>query len=398
MTSTDASTTTAPWLLDSPGGILRLFRQHPGGLTKLEVAQLARMSRTAAAQRVDLLREKGYLEVLTTTVIGRGRPAERLSVARDRGVLLVADIGATGMRAALCDSTGEVVSEQYATLDITDGPTAVLGSVDAVFATLLRRGSRTTADVIGIGVDVPGPVDHATGRVISPPIMTGWHEHDIPGHFATRYRCPVIVEKDTNAMVVGERQRVHGEVDDMVFVKIGTGIGTGLFVRGELYRGANGAAGDIGHIALRSEADQPLCRCGNVGCVEAYAGGWAIARDLTAAGYPTSSVSEIVTAVRAGNRVALTLVREAGRVIGEAVSDIVNMINPSTIVFGGQLAELDDIILAAAREVIYRRSAPLATRNLHIEPSGIEDPGVRGLAHLIAERVYAPEVVDAELG
>ncbi|HEY0119862.1 MAG TPA: ROK family transcriptional regulator [Cellulomonas sp.] len=388
----------SPWLRDGPGTVLRLFREHPDGLTTLEVSQLAGVSRTAAAQRLDLLREHGYLEVRSTTVSGRGRPAERLGLARGRGVLLVADTGATAMRLALCDAAGTVLLEHFTPCDITAGPTAVLERVDAGFRLMLRRTGHRVDEVLGIGLDVPGPVDHARGRVVSPPIMTGWHEFDIPAFLTERYHCPVIVEKDTNAMVLGEQRQVHPTVDNLVFVKIGTGVGTGLLVRGELYRGADGAAGDIGHIAPSGDGDdEPLCRCGNRGCVEAYAGGWALARDLTDAGFPAHSVDDIVALVRSGNRTALGLVRAAGRTIGAAVADIVNMINPSVIVFGGQLAALDDIILAAAREVIYRRSLPLATRNLRIEPSGIPDPGVHGLAQLVTDLLYAADRVDAQL-
>lgn len=386
-----------PWLLDTPGQVLGLFRRRGAGLTKNDVARLSGLSRTAAAQRVDLLRASGYLELLTPPGAARGRPAELFGVARGRGVILVADTGATAMRVALCDATGAVLLEHLADSDVTDGPERVLERVGRSFEALLRESRRSRADVLAIGIDVPGPVDHATGRVVSPPIMTGWHDYAIPAYFAS-YRCPVVVEKDANAMVLGEHYQVHPGVENMVFVKIGTGVGTGLFIRGELYRGSDGAAGDVGHIPVAAiEENAPLCRCGNRGCVEAHASGWALARDLREAGIPATSVGDIVSAVRDGNRTALTMVRTAGRIIGAAVSDIVNLINPRLVVFGGQLAALDDIILAAAREVIYHRSLPLATRNLRIEPSAIPNPGVHGLARLAVDQLLSPDTVDAEI-
>jgi predicted NBD/HSP70 family sugar kinase len=225
--------------------------------------------------------------------------------------------------------------------------------------------------------------------------MTGWHEFDIPGGFAADYACPVIVENDVNAMATGEHRVFHPDVDDLVFVKIGTGVGTGLVLGGRLYRGADGAAGDIGHTRVNgSDTDAPLCRCGNRGCVEAYAGGWAIIRDLAAAGVDVMTMDGLVNAVRSGNLAALEHVRTAAATVGSAVADLVNTVNPRMVVFGGQLAELDDIVLATVREVIYRRSPPLATRQLVITTTGAEDPGVRGLAVLIADHVFAQERVD----
>lgn len=385
------------WLRQTPGAVLQLFRDSSAGLTKNEVAGLTGLSRTAAGERVDLLCDRGFLVVRSTQATTRGRPADRYTLSPDRGVILVADTGATAMRVAQCDSTGRVLDETLVASNVADGPEAVLGRIDTLFKRALAKSRRTAADVLGLAISVPGPVDHASGKVISPPIMTGWHDYDIPGHFAG-YACPTIVEKDTNAMVMGEHTRVHPAVDDMVFVKIGTGIGTGLLIHGQLYRGADGAAGDIGHIPLaEDDREAPECRCGNRGCVEAYAGGWALARDLTARGTPASSVTDIEAAVRAGNRTALELVRRAGRTLGWAVADVVNMVNPRLIVFGGQLGVLDDILLAKAREVIYQRSLPLATKNLRIESSAIPNPGVIGLARLVADRVYSPAEVDARV-
>ncbi|MCV2393251.1 ROK family transcriptional regulator [Actinotalea sp. M2MS4P-6] len=398
MVDGDKSTPAPAWLLDGPGAILQLIRREPEGLTKLDIAHRTGISRTAVSQRVDTLLGLGLLEVRSTAVFGRGRPAERFGLARGRRVILVADTGATGMRVAACDATGEVLGEELLDIDITTGPIEVLTVMDHGFQRQMRAHGRTPADVIGIGIDVPGPVAHDTGRVVSPPIMTGWHEYDIPAAFRKRYGCSVIVEKDTNAMVLGEHVRALPDVENMVFVKIGTGIGTGLLIRGELYRGTDGAAGDIGHVSLTGRDDDgPLCRCGNRGCVEAYAGGWALARDLTEAGYAASSVSDVVNAVRGGNRTALSLVRHAGTILGTAISDIVNMLNPAVVVVGGQLAALDDILLATAREAIYHRSLPLATRNLRIVPSALPDPGVHGLARLVADTVFHPAAVDRML-
>jgi predicted NBD/HSP70 family sugar kinase len=298
------------------------------------------------------------------------------------------------MRSAVCDPVGTVLSERYERLDITGGPKAVLQQIGEAFTAQLADRGLERSDVLGIAISVPGPVEHGSGRVVSPPIMTGWHEFDIPGWFAADYSCPVIVENDVNAMAAGE-YRAHPDVDDLVFVKMGTGVGAGMILGGRLYRGADGAAGDIGHIPIsRSDAEAPLCRCGNHGCVEAYAGGWAILRDLAVEGVDVTSMDALVLAVRSGNRPALQHVRAAAATVGAAVADLVNTVNPRMVVFGGQLADLDDVVLATVREVIYRRSPALATRKLSITTSSSDDPGVLGLALLVADHVFDPDRVD----
>lgn len=392
----DVAQTVSPWLVDSPGSVLQLFRDRPEGLTRLDVARLTGLSRSAVAQRLETLRAHRLLEADSPTTGTRGRPAEILVMSRRGGVFLVADLGATGLRIAVCDAAGAMLCEEYLVIDIAEGPDAILELIRHHGDRLLQH-SAPSLPVLGVAIDVPGPVDYETGRVVSPPIMTGWHNFDVRAWFAERYHCPVVVEKDTNAMAVGEHQQLPGGVGSLVFVKMGTGIGTGIVIDGKLYRGADGAAGDIGHIRRSETDDAPLCRCGMPGCVEAYAGGWALVRDLGRVDPGIRSVADIVAAVRGGNRLALTKVREAGHIVGAAVADLVNFINPQMIVFGGQLSALDDIILATARQEIYRRSLPLATRSLVIAPSGLPNPGVVGLTRLIMDRVYSTEVVDARL-
>jgi predicted NBD/HSP70 family sugar kinase len=384
-------------MLLTPGALYGLIRQYPDGLAKSEVVALTGLSRTAVSQRIDALVAAGFLAPSTSPpTASRGRPAERYIVNSEQGVFLVADTGATGMRTAVCSPTGSVLAEQYEPIDTMDGPTVVLDLINARFKSLIAAGGITGEEVLGIGISVPGPVAYDSGRVVSPPIMAGWHEYDIPGRFAPHFSCPVIVENDANAMVYGEHRMVSPDVNDLVFIKMGTGIGVGLMLGGQLQRGADGAAGDMGHtsVAVSDEGTPPLCRCGNVGCLEAYAGGWAILRDLTAAGIDVPSIDDLVLAVRGGNRTALQLVRAAATTVAAAVAHLVNIVNPRVVVFGGQLAGLDEIILATVREVIYRHSHPLATRKLVITTSGVDDPGVLGLASLIADHVFAPDHID----
>ena len=260
---------------------------------------MAGLSRTALNQRIDRLLRHGLIRSVGAGTSTGGRPADRFQINRELGCLLIADTGVTGMRVALCDMVGEVLEERYETLDINKGPEKVLAQIEARFAEFLRKRDRGRVDVRGIGLNVPGPVDVATGRTINPPIMAGWHDFDIRGAFGAAYRCPVVVEKDGTAMAFGEHRRAYPSIPNLVFIKLGTGIGTGIVVDGRPYRGMDGGAGDVGHIAFpgQNEREPPLCRCGNVGCVEAYASGWALVRDLAALRLEVTSIDDVVRLV-----------------------------------------------------------------------------------------------------
>ncbi len=385
------------WYRATPGVIMQVIRRAAGPVTKLDIAQQTGLSRGAVTQRIDALLAAGLItgDEHASPETG-GRPAEQFLVNPDYGVILIADMGATGMRTALVDTAGRILSERLEAIDIARGPDKILAVIRSRFKAMLASRHLPADTVVGIGLSVPGPVDARSSRIISPPIMTGWHEYDIPGFFRVDYSCSIVVEKDANAMVYGVFCYSANAPRSLVFVKIGTGIGTGLMMNGTLYRGADGAAGDIGHTRLNVAADEPpLCRCGNLGCVEAYAGGWAMLRDLQAAGVAARTIDDLVVLVRDGNQRARDVFQQATGIIGTAVAALVNTVNPRLVVVGGQLASLGDLILAALREKVYSLSLPLATRNLTISTCEFHNPGVLGLAALVADRVFAPATIDS---
>jgi len=180
-------------------------------------------------------------------------------------------------------------------------------------------------------------------------------------------------------------------------VKVGTGIGSGIVAGRRIHRGAEGAAGDIGHIVIPGH-DDVVCRCGNTGCLEAVAGGRALALRLAAAGHEASDSRDVVRLVRQGDAEAIRMVREAGRDIGEVLAACVNFFNPRVIVLGGDIGEVHEQLLAGLREVIFQRSLPLATRDLRIVHSQLGDrAGVVGAAISVIEHVLAPETIDQAL-
>jgi glucokinase-like ROK family protein len=254
----------------------------------------------------------------------------------------------------------------------------------------------------GIGIGIPGPVEFATGRPVAPPIMPGWDRYPIRDRFEATYGAPVWVDNDVNVMAMGEwRKGVARGHRNVVFVKIGTGIGAGLISDGMPHRGAQGAAGDVGHIQIADERSV-TCRCGNVGCLEALAGGQAIARDAelvaragrsprlakVLATQGSLTAREVAWAASHGDPASLELLNRGAVLVGSMLASVVNFFNPSLIVIGGGVANAGDAVLAAIRETIYRRSLPLATRELQIVRSGLgERVGVIGAAVMVADEL-----------
>jgi glucokinase-like ROK family protein len=311
-------------------------------------------------------------------------------------LILAADLGATHSRIAVCNLLAESLAETTTEIDINSGPDVVLAWLEETFDGLLADIRRSPSEVRGVGIGVPGPVDYAHGIAVNPPIMAGWHMHPIKDRFAARYGAPVLVDNDVNIMALGEYWVMEPKVDDFVFVKVGTGIGSGLILGGVLHRGANGAAGDIGHV--RASSDDVVCRCGNNGCLEALAGGAAIAGRLSDSGLEASGSRDVVRFVEQGNELATRSVRDAGRLIGQVLASMVNLLNPSMIMIGGDLARAESQLLAGIREVVYQRSTTLSTTDLSIVVSSLGDrSGVIGAAAMAIDHIMTPRAVDEAL-
>jgi predicted NBD/HSP70 family sugar kinase len=360
-----------------------------GASTRSALVAATGLSRSAVAQRVDLLIERGLLVEREPLATDRGRPPYALELASEEAVVVGVDLGATHSRIALTTLGGRVLAEAAREIDINDGPERILGAVAGLIEELCRSALLTPASLRAIGIGVPGPVEAESGTVVRPPIMQGWDGYRVPAFFEGRYPAPVLVDNDVNMMAFGEY--VHRrESEHLLFVKVGTGIGCGIVSGGVLHRGASGAAGDIGHIRLPGHEDV-LCHCGNSGCVEAVASGSAIAAVLRAEGLDAGSARDVVRLVSEGHPVARRRVRLAGQEIGEVLASLVSFHNPDTIVVGGVLAQLHEDLLADIRGVIYRRALPLATRSLRIETSTLgEQAGVLGSARLAARHLLSP--------
>jgi len=373
-----------------------------------ELSERLGLGRAIVAQRVGELVERGLISDAELGSSTGGRPPRRLTFRADAGHLLVADLGATSIDVAMTRLDGTVLAHHGEPADIAHGPDALLERVEQLFEGLRAGARRAPERLWGVGIGVPGPVEFRTGRPSSPPIMPGWDGYPVRDRLAARYAAPVWVDNDVNVLTLGEwRAGVAVGHDNVVVVKIGTGIGAGIVSDGRLHRGAQGSAGDVGHIQVVEETDV-ICRCGNVGCLEALAGGAALARDGEAAARAGRSprlraalerdglvtAADVARAASFGDPVAAALLTDAGRRVGVMLASVVNFFNPSLVVIGGGVAQSGEALLGAVREVVLRRSLPLATRDLDIQRSGLGDEaGIIGAAAMVVDQLFARETL-----
>jgi glucokinase len=363
--------------------------------TRSELSAITGLARSTVALRIDALMKLGLVDSVGDAVSTGGRPSSQFAIATSGRVVLGVDVGATHVRIAVSDLAGGVLAQDLERMDVSEGPEKVLSWVISAAERLLASVDRASADLLAIGIGLPGPVEHSTGRPINPPIMPGWDRFDVPDYLASSFDAPVLVDNDVNIMALGEREHAWPHVDHLIFVKVATGIGSGVISSGLLQRGAQGTAGDIGHVYVARGADVP-CACGNRGCLEALASGPALARALAATGLTASSSQDVVEFVKRGNIDAIQAVRQAGRDIGEVLTTCVSLINPSAIVLGGALAQAGEHLIAGVREVVYTRSMPLATEHLQITQSKLgPDAGVLGASMLAIHHALAPESIEA---
>ncbi len=378
------------------GTILELVRKGHA-TTRGDLASLTGLARSTVAQRVDALLASRLLISGADGASTGGRPPTTLAFNGDAGVVLAGDVGATHSRVAITDLRGTILAEFTEDVAVAAGPDHVLSWLERSFDRLLEETGRGVHELRGVGVGLPGPVEFATGRPVTPPIMPGWNLHPVGERLSKRFGVPALVDNDVNIMAVGEHWTHWRDEAFLMFVKVGTGIGCGIVASGHVHRGADGAAGDIGHIHV-PDHDDVVCRCGNVGCLEAIAGGAAMAQRLRKIGLATDTGRDVVDHVLAGQPDAVRVVRQGGHEIGGVLATCVNVLNPAVIVIGGDVARAGEPLLAGIREVVYKRSLPLATGHLHIALSKLGDEaGITGAAVMVIESVLAPGAIDAAL-
>jgi len=366
--------------------------------TRPEIGKVTGLGRGVVSQRVDQAIHIGFLADGEFGASSGGRAPRTLRFRAEQGRIVICALGAAHMRVGITALDGDVLEHTHRAWDIGQGPEKTIAAVMTLVDEVLAKDAKIPVWAVVVGL--PGPVDFNSGQPVSPPIMPGWSGFDVRTPFEERFNAPVWVDNDVNLLALGERARRRDALADLIYCKIGSGIGAGLLSQGRIHRGANGAAGDIGHVRVLDST--AVCRCGKIGCLEAVASGWALVRDVEQAvkeGASTSmaplaekgklTLEEITLAVRSGDPLAIMLVQKSARVVGETISALVNMFNPAVIVIGGAIGSAGEVFLAEVRQRVYELSLPLATRDLIITMSVKDErEPLRGGAELAREQLF----------
>ena len=376
-------------------------------MTKAELVSYTDYSRSKINACIDSLLKKQIIKNNGSIVFTGGRRPKVLTMNGSFGLVAGVDIGATSIALVLADLTGKILARCSEPACVREGPQTILQRVSILLQQLLVEQNFQSGQVFGIGIGVPGPVDFSQGMVVSPPIMPGWDGFPVIQKVNETFPfANVVVDNDVNVMALGEIFKGGGKgVKNLIFVKIGTGIGSGIICNGQIYRGSSGCAGDIGHICV--DKNGPVCHCGNNGCLEAMAAGPAIAeRGINAALEGRSPIlmkyykasngqmhaNEVGDAAREGDPSAIEIIRDSGLMIGDVLASLVNFYNPDMIVIGGGVSNIGNLLLSSIRRAVLKRSLPLSTRNLSIIFSAMgNDAGVTGATALAIEHVFCVE-------
>lgn len=399
----------APWNGLSAGelDLLSTLFWSAGG-SRHGMAERLGFSRSRANALIAGLIEQGLLAEAGPQASTGGRRPEQLQLHAELGVLLAVDVGATSLDVAVMQPDLTVLARHAEAIDVREGPGVVLARVRQRLRELLQARGIPARRVLGIGMGVPGPVNFEAGQLVNPPLMPGWDSFSIRDYLREDYAAPVFVDNDVNLMALGELWRLQRGLSNFLVIKVGTGIGCGIVCHGEVYRGAAGSAGDVGHICVDQQG--PRCHCGNVGCVEAMAAGPAIVRMAQAAAERGESPAlaavlrtqgrieaiDVGHASRAGDVVANAIIQRAGSLIGQMLASVVNFFNPSHVFIGGGITQIGPLFLAAVRQSVYQRSLALSTRHLEIQytplgtDAGVTGAGVLAMHETLRARGVAP--------
>lgn len=356
---------------------LDLIRFSAAGLSRSDLADQMGLTRAAVSLIInDLLESKIVLEAESRSAPS-GRPPVALEINPDRGLVAAIDMGATHIGIALADFAARILQEVEYSFDIKAGPEACLAQANQHLLQLLSSQGLTTADLSAVGVGVPGPVITDAGMVVAPPIMPGWDHYPILAALEEMWGCPVTLNNDAELGALGEWAYGAGRGEkNIAYIKVGSGIGAGLILNKQIYGGTTGAAGEIGHLTI--DENGPLCNCGNHGCLEAFAGGDAIAKQgqsLVKSGkrtllssIPTEKITaqDVAEAARRGDLPAQEILRRSGTFIGIAIAGLINLFNPSIVIIGGGVAQVGDVITVPIRQAVRERAMRASEQSVRI--------------------------------
>jgi predicted NBD/HSP70 family sugar kinase len=392
----------------SLGRILNLIRSGEA-TTRLDLERKTELGRAVIASRLAMLEALGLVSQGEFGAAIGGRAPRHMRFASEAGAILVAVIDRSSLAVALADLSGALVVEHHEAIDLAAGPEAILERLTTLFVWLLdERGGKDRVWGVGLALPEPVLVDAGDGDAFGIgdlETLQSWRRFDFRSQCSLRFGAPCWVRSGAQVMTIGELKAGAGKgFADMLFLKLDRSISAGVASGGRLHRGSQGLAGMIGH-APTGEDSEIVCRCGARGCLEALASGEAIARDGANAARDGRSrylaemlerngeinAADVSDGAQLGEAYCADVLARSGRLIGQRLAPLVNLLNPGIVALGGGVAQSGDILLAAVREAIYRQSHPLVTRDLRIVRSQLGgSAGLVGAAEVVCDEIFAP--------
>jgi predicted NBD/HSP70 family sugar kinase len=380
-----------------PGGgagvtLSRLFAEvlTAGPMSRTELAHRSGLSQSTVTKLINPLVDAGYLVATGEIQAGLGRPRQLLDVAAGRYAAVGVKIAPGTITGVLTDLRAQILARTARPVRRHD-PLSALAITASVVTELLAAGRvEDNPKVLGLGAGVGGHVDARSGRVISCGLL-GWTDVDVAGPLSAATGLPVVMDNDVNALAIAERWfGASRGTSDFAIVTVGPGIGCGLLLGGELYTGATGLAGELGHVPV--DPDGALCGCGNRGCLETVAADDAVLRAIAAQGGECADIDQAVALARGGDEVARQAFGRMGEMLGRALATVSNLLNPARIVLTGERAAAYDLFGHACENAWRAAAFSAAARDcsLVVEPPD-DYVWARGAACMvIREAVAAP--------
>jgi glucokinase-like ROK family protein len=384
--------------------VLKLIQAHPS-ISRVELAREARLSTAAITGIVSSLNERGLLVEGGSPAVNVGRKRIGLSLRPELGCVIGVDLGTFNLRVAVTDLNGRPRAIRQVHAHMNVGRLEVLKRCFSVMRELLEEANVEASSVLGVGVAFSGVIDVANGKVLSYPrlgLAEDWKNTPLQTIIETEFGVPCVLEDSVRAVAITERTQGAGrDFTDFVYVDVGMGVGSAIFINGSLYRGCNGSAGEFGHITV-DEAG-PLCCCGSYGCVEALASGSRIIESVKLAlekgvsskvlqladDVPDNITLEMIAeAAEDRDSLSFRTLSEAATHIGAACADLVNLLNPEAIIFGGALFRASPKLLLEnlSRLVRHRAMEKSANEVQLLLASTKSDAGALGMARIIASQ------------
>jgi predicted NBD/HSP70 family sugar kinase len=336
--------------------ILRLLlRKSP--LTKAEVASLAQLTFATVSNLITEMQSEGLVLEAGYAESNGGRKPVLYSVNPNAFSFIGIDLQVEKIVCVLTNFEGTLVHSDMMTYRVEEGPLNAVRSIRTLVQRVLETTNTPLDKVPAIGVSAPGPIDNATGVIISPPNMAGWRNVPLKDLLSTEFERPCYLEKDANAAALGESRFGAGkDVDDLVYIMVDVGIGGSIIVRNEIYRGFLNGAGEIGHTIM--DVNGPACNCGSKGCLEAVASGLAIEREIRKELGAHATLFELL-AKSTGQCPSLEqYLAQAGEYLGYAIANVCNTLNPPLVILGGGIVNASDVYFSRAQQVARQRMLP----------------------------------------